>query len=439
MIISIVHLLSSCQEFLDDKPNKDIVVPKTAQDIEALLTNYSRFNINPLITFVLGPDYETTTDQWNGLDPWQQNAYLWEESIFAPLEGSTDYKGIYRQIFYANISLDLIEEGISGPPEKISELRGMAYFLRAYAYSNIAMLYLPIPNSSLDNGNYKMPLKLVSDINQRATWVGVDEVYDQIIKDLEIAIQLLPTQIPNPIYANKTAAQALLAQVYMVAGEFEQSAEMAEEVIDNGPELLDFNDLDSNLEYPFELFNQETLYYAKTDGKISITASSSTYIPEELYASYSNDDLRKDLFFQTNEDGRQLFYGSYTGGYNLFTGISLSEAYLIGAESLFRIGELEKGLELLNSLLEKRTKVGEFVPLETNNQEEALQWIWQERKKELVFRGRSWEDFKRMGRDGQGQTQASRTINGQEYTISPNDPRTIIRIPDKELELEGQL
>ncbi|GAB3665194.1 hypothetical protein GCM10028791_40910 [Echinicola sediminis] len=439
MIISIVHLLSSCQEFLDEKPSKDIVVPKTAQDIEALLTNYSRFNINPLITFVLGPDYETTTAQWEGLNPWQQQAYLWQDNIFGPLEGSVDYQYSYTQVFYANLSLDLLEEGIEGEIEKINELRGLALFLRAYAYSKIAMIHLPIPGSKLNNGSYQIPLKLVSDITQKAAWAGVDQVYDQIINDLEMAVQLLPAQVPNPIYANKTAAQALLAQIYLVAGDFEQSANMAMEVIDNGPDLLDYNQLDSNKEYPFELFNQETLYYAKTDGKIDITASSSTLIPEALYASYADNDLRKALFFQTNQDGRQLFYGSYTGGYNLFTGISLSEAYLIGAESLIRRDRLEEGLEVLNRLMENRIKAGEYIPLETDDPQEALQLIWQERKKELVFRGRSWEDFKRMGRDGQGQHQASRTINGQEYSITPDDLRTIIKIPEMELELEGQL
>ncbi|WP_215222612.1 RagB/SusD family nutrient uptake outer membrane protein [Echinicola shivajiensis] len=436
IIICTGLLFQSCQEFLDDKPSKDIVVPKTTQDIEALLTNYRRFCVDPLITFVLGPDYETTTELWEGLDPWQQNAYLWKADIFGPLESSVDYGYLYTQVFHANLSLDLMEEGIDGKAEDIRELQGLAHFLRAYAHTNLALLHLPLLGSQLDDGSHEIPFKLVSDISEKAHWAGTDEVYGQIITDLEAAIAQLPTSVSDPIHVNTVAARALLARVYLLMGNFEGAAAQADLAIANGPELLDYQELDPEMDYPFELFNRETLYYSKTDGKLDITSSPSTLIPMELYGSYTEGDTRKDLFFSATDGGRQNFRGSYTGGYTLFTGISLPEAYLIAAESHIRTGNMERGLSVLGQFMETRYRENMAPTVDGLNEGEALGLVLAERKRELVFRGRSWEDFKRSHRDFGQEAETIRTIGGESYALSSNEDRTIIAIPEIELKLE---
>jgi hypothetical protein len=58
--------------------------------------------------------------------------------------------------------------------------------------------------------------------------------------------------------------------------------------------------------------------------------------------------------------------------------------FLIGAECAARLGDKEKSLEMLNSLLIKRYKIGKYKPLMANSDQEALDLVLRERRKELL-------------------------------------------------------
>jgi hypothetical protein len=165
--------------------------------------------------------------------------------------------------------------------------------------------------------------------------------------------------------------------------------------------------------------------------------SSLARISPGLYNLYDNNDLRKTMLFRTIANGEVLFRGSYTGSSTgKIVGITTGELYLIAAECYVRTNQIEKAMDKLNELLVTRYTSGTFVPLAITDQRIALDTILKERRKELLFRGLRWADLKRLNRDG-ANILLSRTVNGQSYTLPPNDLRYAIAIPEEVIALSG--
>ena len=83
----------------------------------------------------------------------------------------------------------------------------------------------------------------------------------------------------------------------------------------------------------------------------------------------------------------------------------------------------------LNTLLLNRWKTNEFKPLTAAGADAALKLILNERRKELLIRGLRWMDIKRLNREG-ANIALNRTVNGQNYTLEPNDPGFALPLPE---------
>jgi hypothetical protein len=106
------------------------------------------------------------------------------------------------------------------------------------------------------------------------------------------------------------------------------------------------------------------------------------------------------------------------------------------AESFARVGDKDAALLNLNTLLEKRWKSGTFTPVSAASDEEALAIILAERRKELVMRGLRFMDLKRLNKEGANIT-LTRVVEGQVYTLPPNDLRYALAIPEQVIEVSG--
>jgi len=58
-----------------------------------------------------------------------------------------------------------------------------------------------------------------------------------------------------------------------------------------------------------------------------------------------------------------------------------------------------------------------------------LNKILTERRKELLMRGLRWTDLRRLNKETAFATTLSRIVNGTTYTLPPNDPGYVFRIP----------
>ena len=90
---------------------------------------------------------------------------------------------------------------------------------------------------------------------------------------------------------------------------------------------------------------------------------------------------------------------------------------------------LTEALNDINTLLIKRwNKNSQYVPFVSNNQKEVLDKVLLERRKELIFRGLRWTDLRRLNKEGANIIQ-TRSIDGQNYSLQPNDLRYVFPLP----------
>ena len=114
--------------------------------------------------------------------------------------------------------------------------------------------------------------------------------------------------------------------------------------------------------------------------------------------------------------------------------MAVDELFLIAAECYARMNQVSTAINKLNELLITRWKTGTFVNFTASTKEEALAVILAERRKELLIRGLRWSDLKRYNRDGANIT-LTRTVNGKNFQLPPNDLRYAIAIPEEIIEL----
>src|SRR5690606_3730006 len=128
---------------------------------------------------------------------------------------------------------------------------------------------------------------------------SVEEVYRRIVNDLEDAEQLLP-DIPLVKYRpSKSAAYALLAKTYLLMGDYTQAETHADRCMAITGNLVDFNDVDASVSYPFagEYEDNPEIIFFCSMRNIQVTATSRINIDTTLLAEYDDHDLRKAVYF----------------------------------------------------------------------------------------------------------------------------------------------
>lgn len=441
-MLALLLTVFGCEGFLDEKPNKNLVVPQTVSELGGLLDNINfQMNDSPSLIFN-GTDDFWTTDQgfqsFNSIP--NQNAYTWKEEIYdTPQSG--DWAISYRQIFYANVVLE--EAKALSPTTEIArrernELIGRAMFMRGKALFDLAGQFAPVYQAQNADSQLGLVIRTNPKITDKKGRSSLRETYGQILRDLKEGLELLPETALFPTRPTKTAGQAMLARVYLDMSDYEQANLWAKASLASGLKLLDFNEITGTGMFSFSPFNKETVYYSVLTSQL-FHFSNLTFVNPELYNSYEAQDLRKTLFFRRPNATALgfVFRGSLSGDFVLFSGLSTGELYLILAETEVRLGRTSSGLGYLNQLLEKRYKSGSYVPLSGLEQTQALNRVLLERRKELAFRGLRWNDLRRLNLEPNLATTLRRTVNGVEYVLSPKSPRYVFPIPQDELDLNG--
>lgn len=447
-IIIISTTICACKkrdDFLDKKSNEKLTVLSTLEDVQQLLQNEIIFNLysDPGVGCASSDDYFLSDDLWLNASMIDRNIYTWAKQIYPSNENMADWSIPYQQIYYANTALEAIAklQGNSDQATLANLLTGRALFYRSYAYFNLLELFSLPYDSTLKDTQLGVPIRLSSDINIQSRRASQNECFNQIIKDLQVAIDFLPESSLITTQPSKASTYAILSRIFLTVGNYPEALLYANKCLNIKKQLTNYNRLTEQLfsigtpatDYPLvEVIYNSTLStgiflglrYARPDS--------------ELYASYDDNDLRKQLFF-TSYFGYPTFVGSYEFGRSgrMFSGIATDEVYLIRAECLVRQGNVEAALDDLNFLLENRYKTGTFQPLSGLNNEQTLTAILKERRKELCFRGTRWIDLRRLNKDHRFATILKRKINGTIYSLPPNDPRYALPIPENEIQMSG--
>jgi len=437
MIICIIHLLTSCEEFLDQKPNLSIEAPETKTDLQAILDNESIMNYSTILDIVASDDYYHSLEGFESEDKEiYRNAHI--RSFHPDMYGETsngDWVYPYKQIFAANFCLEKANELIvwDAKTEAINNIMGSAWFIRAYALVELVKVFTP-QYSPAAASHLSIPLPLKSDVTTVPDYVSLQKVYDQIFEDLERALPLLPSTPKFRSRPSKSAVYALRARVYLMMKQYEKAFTEADASLAIDDQLMDFNQLNPSLNFPVSLGNVEVIYHTLAPTFTSINVSPEARIDTTLYKSYHDDDLRKSIYFYINPQGHINYKGSFTAGYSFFTGLTVSEMLLIKAECALRLDNPEIAFTALDRLLKSRYKEGHYAPVPYQDLADPLGFVLSERRKEMIFRGRRWADLKRLAGERTELFPIVRKLGDQEYVMGEEPDSFVFPIPEEELQ-----
>ena len=445
VILLVAANLVACKKqdsWLDIKSNKADVVPSSLTDLQAIMDNDGIMNYNfPALGNAASDNYFITYSTWLSAYNQARNAYVWAKDIF---EGYTnnDWNKEYAMIEYANIVLDGLSKikVNNADSSKYNNIKGSALFYRAHAFYDLAQLFAKPYNKNAAANDLGIPLRMTSDVNEVSVRSNIEQTYNRILADLNEAEKLLPLMPLYKTRPSKLAVEGLLARVYLNMDDYNSALLYAGKVLSNYSDLIDFNTINTAPLFTlpnYQKGNKEVIFYSYSMSYGSGIGSFPALVDTILYQSYQQDDLRRSVFYTLRPAGI-TFRGNYTGNGATFSGISTNEIYLIRAECYARINMIPDAMNDLNTLLLNRWKAGTFVPFTATNANEALNLILTERRKELPFHsGLRWQDLRRLNKEPDRAITLTRELNGETFTLPPNDNRYVYPIPPDEIRLSG--
>ncbi|HMO38141.1 MAG TPA: RagB/SusD family nutrient uptake outer membrane protein [Saprospiraceae bacterium] len=357
---------------------------------------------------------------------------------------NTTWSSCYRGIQRCNIVLNRI--GAIEMDETIRNIRkGEVKFLRALTYFNLVRIWgdVPLVLNEIEN-----TFEAFEHTRQPK-----DEVYAEIIKDLQEAAAALPNSFDaaNVGRATKGAAQTLLGKVYLTRGQYNEAATILEQVINVGTyKLLD------NFKAVFEVANKnnaesifEVQFKSGTNGEgLNITPP---WDPSDANNRPSNNIL--NFFVAENDPRLDMSVDTASGkpysakrvdvrgsdgafGFNVMV-LRYADVLLMAAEALNEVGYNNgKAFDYLNQV---RSRVG--VPTYTTatlpNQQNFRLAIEKERRLELAFENHRWFDLLRTGRalDVMKAAAGGNDASALAYTITEN--QLLFPIPQTQIDASG--
>ncbi len=307
---------------------------------------------------------------------------------------------------------------------------------RAYGHFNIVRMYCK--NYSA-NDPLGIPYKFESGISSPSR-LTQGEVYQNIIADINAAIPELSIMREGNYWITQSTAYALKARVAQYMQDWDMAITAANEAIDLGGYRLATRDeyrdvwddaIANNVEVIFRLRRENSgigNYYTRaTNGDIFFHPS------YDLMNQYTYDDIRGLTFFGLDEKGQDVVT-KHDGRPNDKTNVNdvkvfrVSELVLIKAEAYAQKAQLDKVADELNYLRNHRLVSPDA--LEFTNQQEAIQAVRDERRRELAYEGHRFYDLKRWALGIERLTEDSETTS---RTLEAGDYRFVFPVPQSEI------
>jgi len=422
-------LSTSCNDYLNVKSNMELETIESLESLELLMdgSQFMNFNVNSFGE-ASADDYWLSENTFQAQNEIVRNIYTWSHNNYLH---NNDWAKGYLPIYHANLVIDRCkkEQDKLNTEERWRTVYGTALFFRAYQHMCQVFTYAKAYQEEQADHDLGVVLRLSSDPSIASRRATNRETYQQIAGDLKLSLAYLPERSHHPMRPSKWASYGALARLYLSMNDYNHAKLYADSCLRISQNLLDFKDTDGlniNARFPIPRFNKETIFYAQLTTSQPNLNPNVGLIDTLLYQSYKENDLRKLYFFEDNDDGYVSFCGHYTESQNLFGGITVSEIFLINAESCIKLNRVQEGMEWLNKFLANRYI--DFINLNFSTKEEALNMVLEERRKELVMRGLRWMDVKRRNAAGE-QITLRRKIGGSQLSLSPNDSRFALPLP----------
>lgn len=485
IILSIFLVFTSCKKFLTEA-SQDLQYANTAARLQEVLvgsaymphmtaapnTNYGPTNApmywpwlngmdDDVTEFVKGPYVFDMRDYVFGFYTWQKNPFV--NKTYQPQNDDT-WSKTYKNI--AAVNAIIAKAGtLNDDPALLKQIKGEALFLRAEYYFYMVNLYSYAYNPATAKTDLGVPLKITEFVEDHFfTRSTVDSVYQQIVSDLSSAADCLAgVSQPNIYHADVNAVHLLQSRVYLYMQDWANAAAAADKVTGNRPLLYDLSG-----------YQLHTSFFSKTSPEAIFTQGGNAMIVQmfenglktlqpttELMNLYDPADLRRTAFFEIDNQGKYRYTKMYVSGTygvqpteifadNYF--MRNAEAYLNKAEAAAMLGNSSAANTAINTLRQARFKAADYTAVNLSG-EELVNFIRDERRRELCFEGHRWFDLKRYAVNPQYpftktivHTYSDATGYGQPVvlratlTLLPGDADYLIPIPDQALQYnEGVL
>ncbi len=314
---------------------------------------------------------------------------------------ASSWNGIYTTINRANNVINAIanDDAAEIPATVKDKVLGQAYAIRGLAYFDLARVWGGVPLIT-------EPTAKVGD-NIGIARSTVDQTYQQVINDLNLAEDLLPNTTDRFAFTKKTV-WALKARYHLYKKNWAEARDYAKLLIEDqsnyeliSPYYSFFkNDVTGTKESVFELFystNEPNPHRAQwqpqTNGGTRQWAPADPLIG--LLTNPGTAGARSVLIAKDNQNRwyGDLYYRS-TGADPTYV-IRIAELYLIRAEAYAELNEYNLAVEDLNRV--RKRALLENRPF-TTSKSDLLLWIENERRLEFAFEAHRWFDLVRTGR-----------------------------------------
>lgn len=482
-IVSIAFValaFAGCKEWLEPS-SSDEYVPESAASLDEMLVGEAYPDINSTAQLfylqnALGDDITVTTENV-GFNTY--STALTEEVMHAihtlqpdiftlmgeypQVLNSWVWDDYYSKILGANAALDYVDD-MNDSQEMKDFVKAQALGLRAFYYFHLVNLFCQPYN--YDKTSPGVPLKLNSNLTTAFSDRGtVEGVYAQILEDFDNAERLFLSLPSERQYAenyrmNLPTVQLLKARVYLFMEDWENAIRMADSVMQYPQfslyDLTQFTPTATNPKPHYSNYdNGESMWnygrmndvfgFANTFGYPEEGGDTRKMFnaSEELLALFPEEDsLRLNLYIfeeysGTTLIGHKLAMGKTMGnaqnalqdGLAFALSVRLSEAYLILAEAHAMLGNSGEALNYLNIL--RAHRIAHYTEVSGLSGDELIQFVREERRRELCFECSRWFDMRRWGMESFTKTWKTYDDEPQRYVIEKNDPAFTLPIPQR--------
>jgi hypothetical protein len=355
----------------------------------------------------------------------------------------------YTVMLRANNIINNIPALTDGTDDEKNNALGQALFIRALMHFDLLRLFSQ--SYAIGGGSAPgIPIMTKFEVGSPSRNT-VDEVYEQIIKDLTQAKSLLAQDASNPYNANAYAVSALLARVYLYKGDNASAVSEATTVISSGEyaivaakDLPEFYNTPGTSEDIFTLMVLSNESLGSDDvGKIYLKPGyGDIRVSPDLVKVFDTADARYKSFILPFDGGdeeyeNEKFYGQ-DGIFGLYSPkiLRISEQYLIRAEANAKLGNYAAAITDVNAIRANR-KLANLVNIPDAD---VLANVLLERRKELMFEGHRYFDLLRNKQDiVRNFCGDPLELNTPSCTYAATSPTVIAPIPQREIDVNKNI
>lgn len=316
----------------------------------------------------------------------------------------------YKIVRSCNFVIENVDRFRMENPNKADNLKGQAYAVRAMIHHYLVNVFSQPYKFTSDGSHPGIAYVTGSDWTQPITRISVADVYENIVSDLNISLQLLQANMgpENKLFMNRNAANAVLSRVFLFKGDYIAAKDIARDVISITPIMItDYPDklyTEEDKESLFQLAPNNTTYYTLYPGiwyrygEFNATEDIATILNER------QNDLRRLWVTQDPSTSTWMvtkFPMDVVPGFDLPEGsyypaiVRSSEMYLTAAECYAQIGNTDSAWYYLDAI---RQRADATAPASNTVGLALLDTIYKERRKELCFENLRMYDLLRTGK-----------------------------------------